>query len=135
MCSALWFLTGGRFFCAFRQVRHERSLKSMTINAEIETFDLIEAAGKAVLFTPFRIERNTVPDDLYCYDLRASDHEDGESATIENTAVFKHMGTILCREPFDLEDDGRLPLKDALSFLSSSALSLDDYRRLPGFVL
>ena len=45
----------------------------MAVNAKTEMFDHIELFGKPALFTNFRIDRSTVPENWYCYDFRGSD--------------------------------------------------------------
>ena len=43
----------------------------MALNAKKEMFDHIELFGKPALFTNFRIDRSTVPENWYCYDFEA----------------------------------------------------------------
>ena len=47
----------------------------MALNAKKEMFDHIELFGKPALFTNFRIDRSTVPENWYCYDFRGSDSD------------------------------------------------------------
>ena len=46
----------------------------MKLNANEETYEMLEICGQMVLFTSARIDRKTVPNELYAYDLR---HDDG----------------------------------------------------------
>ena len=39
----------------------------MKVNAAEESFELMELFGKTVLFTNMRVDRDTVPQDLYIY--------------------------------------------------------------------
>ena len=50
----------------------------MAVNAKTEMFDHIELFGKPALFTNFRIDRSTVPENWYCYDFRGSDSDPGK---------------------------------------------------------
>ena len=45
----------------------------MKVNAQEESFKLMELFGKTVLFTNMRVDRSTVPEDLYVYELRDED--------------------------------------------------------------
>ncbi len=45
----------------------------MKVNAAEESFELMELFGKTVLFTNMRVDRSTVPDGLYVYEVRDED--------------------------------------------------------------
>ena len=45
----------------------------MTHDAMTEHYEEITVCGKPALFTSFRIKRDTVPDNLYAYDVRHDD--------------------------------------------------------------
>lgn len=67
---------------------------------------LAEIDGKPVLFTNMRLDRDTVPDGLFCYDIRDSDDLDGSFAEVNSFVMVNHWGTILSREPFPLDEHG-----------------------------
>lgn len=96
-------------------------------NASSIKYDLIEAAGQKVLFTPLRIDRDSVPKELYCYDLRHGD-DDSMACTIEKSVFVNHFGTILCSKPFDLESQQYLELEDSIDFLSVPETTLQDFQ-------
>ena len=75
------------------------------LDAAKEGYELVEIDGHPVLFTNMRLDRDTVPEGIYCYDVRDSDELDGSMAEIRPHVLVNHWGTILCREPFPL--DGR----------------------------
>ena len=50
----------------------------MSVNAFTEEYEYIELFGKPGLFTNARIDRDTVPEGWYAYDLRGSDYDPGE---------------------------------------------------------
>lgn len=62
--------------------------------------------GRPVLFTSMRLDRETVPAPLFCYDIRDSDRLDGSFKEVRLSVRKNHLGTILCREPFPLEEGG-----------------------------
>lgn len=74
-------------------------------DAAKEEYELVEIDGHPVLFTNMRLDRSTVPEGIYCYDVRDSDELDGSMAEIRPHVLVNHWGTILCRDPFPL--DGR----------------------------
>lgn len=51
----------------------------MKNDAEKEVFEHIELFGKPALFTNDRIDRDTVPDGLFCYDLRGVGQRSGKA--------------------------------------------------------
>lgn len=71
-----------------------------------EKYELVEIDQHLVLFTNMRLDRNTVPEGIYCYDVRDSDELDGSMAEIKPHVLVNHWGTILCREAFLLNEWG-----------------------------
>ena len=69
-------------------------------DATKEGYMLAEIDGKPVLFTNMRLDRDTVPEGLFCYDVRDSDDLDGSFAEIKRSVMVNHWGTILCRGRF-----------------------------------
>jgi demethoxyubiquinone hydroxylase (CLK1/Coq7/Cat5 family) len=63
---------------------------------------------KPALFTNARIDRDTVPDGLYAYDIRHGD--DGDAATVEKAVRVNHMGTVITAEPLDFGEADYIPL-------------------------
>ena len=55
----------------------------MSVNAREEEYEYVELFGKPALFTNSRIDRDTVPEGWYAYDLRGSDYDPGEPVTVE----------------------------------------------------
>ena len=100
-------------------------------NAHEESFDLIEVLDKTVLFTNLRIDRNTVPDGLYCYDLRHGDSDDSEPCSIEKNVLVNHMGTIISKEPFEFGDKDYVSLEDGINFLPAPTLTLHNFITIP----
>lgn len=76
----------------------------------------VEVFGKKGLFSNDRIDVDTLPPGLYCYDLRASDEDVGIPATIEESVTVNHAGCIITTEPMDFGDSDYIPLNDELNF-------------------
>lgn len=89
----------------------------MTTDARNEDFELVEIDDRVVLFTNARIDRNTVPNNLYCYDVRESEGFSGDPVTLENFVLVNHWGTVISKEPFSYNDTNCYPLKDGINYL------------------
>ncbi len=88
-------------------------------------FELAVILGKRVLFTPDRIDRNAVPDGIYCYDLRS--HDDiWQPLSIEDSVAGGRYGTVLSSEPFDLGRFGYAELGGRWE-LCGDYISLNEY--------
>ena len=74
----------------------------MKVNAQEESFELMELFGKTVLFTNMRVDRSTVPEGLYVYELRDEDCT-GDICEIKPFIMVNHWGTIICKEPIELD--------------------------------
>lgn len=75
-------------------------------DATKEGYLLAQIDHRPVLFTNMRLDRDTVPEGLFCYDVRDSDHLDGSMAEVRPYVMVNHWGTILSREPFPLDEYG-----------------------------
>ena len=75
-------------------------------NAALESYELAEIDGRVVLFSDARLDRDTVPEGLFCYDVRDSDNLDGSFAEIAPFVLVNYWGTILCREQIPLDEAG-----------------------------
>lgn len=98
----------------------------MMVDARNEDFELAEIDNVVVIFTNARIDRDTVPFDLYCYDVRESEGFSGDPVTLEKVVSVNHWGTIISMKPFPLDDDGCYLLKDGINFLDECC-TLDDF--------
>ena len=90
----------------------------MKSNAREETYEAVELFGKPALFTDNLINRGTVPNGLYVYDLRGADRDPGRPAAVEPYAAVNHAGTVLTASSVKLPQKSQCrPLKDGLNFL------------------
>ena len=67
----------------------------MKVNAAEEDFELMELFGQTVLFTNMRVDRSTVPEGLYAYDVRHDDYCTGDICEIKPSVMVNHWGTML----------------------------------------
>jgi len=73
-------------------------------NANNENYERVEVFGKECLFTCARINRATVPEGLYAYDVRHDDDGMGDPCQIKPHVLVNHWGTIICAEPIEMSD-------------------------------
>ena len=84
----------------------------MAENIYKERFETAEFRGNPALFTNSRIDRNSVPEDVYAYDIREGD--DGGFATIEPCVKVNFAGTLILTQPliFDSDNDKYVNIGD-----------------------
>lgn len=95
-------------------------------DATKETYMLTEIDNRIVFFTNMRLDRDTVPDGLFCYDVRDSDNLNGSFVEIKPYVMVNHWGTILSHEPFPLDEYGSYFPKD-WSYLDTE-MSLAEFK-------
>ena len=100
----------------------------MKVNAAEESFELMEMFGQTVLFTNMHVDRNTVPEGLHVYDVRHDDDCTGEICEIKPFVMVNHWGTIICKEPFEMDEywHSKFVDKNDYSYLADS-VKLDEY--------
>lgn len=86
-------------------------------HAASEQYELSELDGRLVAFTNIRLDRESVPADLYCYDIRDSDHLDGSCAEVKKFVMVNHWGTILSKSPFPLDEHGSYYPAEDMNYL------------------
>lgn len=90
-------------------------------------FEALEILGQKVLFTNSRVDRKNLPDGIYAYDLRHDDECQGEICEIKPCVMVNHWGTILCRKPIEMSNNGsRLVSENDYSYLGE-CISLEEY--------
>ena len=93
-----------------------------------EKFDVVELFGKHVLFTNFRIDRGTVPAGWHCYDIRGSDDDFGELATLEPNVLVNHAGSILSPQPISFPDgQNYLNIREEINFVEPCQITLAEF--------
>ena len=76
------------------------------INADETSYERFEILGRNALFTNLRIDRKSLPNGLYAYDLRDSDECDGTPSELKTFIMVNHWGTVIVKEPIDGADEG-----------------------------
>ena len=87
--------------------------------ANDEKYQEIELFDKPGLFSNGRIARDTLPEGVYCYDLRGSDYDPGDPIYVEDRVGVNHAGSVILAEPLDLSKEWylRLTEEEGLNFV------------------
>lgn len=80
-------------------------MKPMNFN-EFEKFDVVEVQEKLYLFTNMRVDRKTIPEGSFAYDVR-DDCGDGEFAQVQPFVMVDHWGTIIGPAEIELDSFGQ----------------------------
>lgn len=97
-------------------------------DAKTDTYEKIELFGKEVLLTTARIDRASVPEGLYLYELRHHSEDWSDPVQIGEGVLVNFYGTVLSREPIVLIADGFLDLGATdINYLDSGSVDLKDY--------
>lgn len=106
----------------------------MQANAMTEEFEYIELFGKPVLFTNARVDKATVPEGWYRYNIRGSDYDLGTFCTLEREVGVNHAGTILSPEEIHfMPGKDYMPIDESQNFLGET-MTLSEFcvrHRLP----
>ena len=73
------------------------------LDAMKEVFEEVTVLGKPMLFTPCRIDRNTVPKGLYMYEVRHDDDCRGDPVQIGKWVMVNHWGMLIYSSPIRLD--------------------------------
>ncbi|MCI8595161.1 MAG: hypothetical protein HFF09_07930 [Oscillospiraceae bacterium] len=74
----------------------------MRNDATNEIFEMVTVLGRPMLFTNNRIDRATVPDGMYLYEVRHDDYGRGEPCEIAKGILVNHWGTLITNRPIKL---------------------------------
>lgn len=103
----------------------------MTFDARKEHYMLVDMDGYICLFTNMRLDRDTIPKDLYCYDVRDDDDCSGTFAEVQRYVMVNHWGTIISKEPLPMNKFHCFwPDRDAF-YIPDASLTLDEFHKTP----
>lgn len=80
-------------------------MKGCKFNEEFP-FEVVDVNKKLYMFTNMRVDRDSIPEGLYAYDVR--DDCDGEFWEIQKFVLVNHWGTIIGKYELPLEDGSYL---------------------------
>ncbi len=96
------------------------------INANETSYERFEILGHDALFTCLRIDRKSLPEGLYAYDLRDSDNCDGTPSELKTFVMVNHWGTVITNEPIEGADDGIVLNEDDYNYLGED-MTLEEF--------
>ena len=98
-------------------------------DASKQNYQEVTIFDRPALFTECRIDRTTVPEGVYRYELRHGDEDWGEPIELSRSLMVNFYGTVLTREPFQLPIDGWIPLESgSLSFQDGGCRTLAEFQ-------
>ena len=101
----------------------------MNYDAQKVTYQEVAIFDRPALFTECRIDRATMPEGVYRYELRHGDEDWGEPRELARNLMVNFYGTVLTREPFQLPIDGWIPLESgSLSFQDGGCRTLAEFQ-------
>ena len=102
----------------------------MSYDVKKLTYQEVTILGKPALFTECRLDRSTVPEGVYRYEIRHADENWGEPIELSRSIVINYYGTVLTREPFQLPVEGWMPLEsDSLVFRDGGYRTLAEFQQ------
>lgn len=84
----------------------------MQIAYDKEKFTKVEVCGIECDFSDMRIDRSTVPEGLYQYEVADDDESQGDPARVKKGIMVNFWGTLVSDVPLPLGSDGVLWLDD-----------------------
>jgi len=111
----------------------------MNVSADAEMYSVVTIFDKPAIFTCLRLDRKTVPENMYCYDVREADHG-GWAGEVKSHILVNHMGTIILKEPigprtidgYQYDVLNGIPLGESdFGFSPYGDISLSDFIKTP----
>ena len=84
----------------------------MRLDYRNETFSKVSVCGVECGFNDMRIERSSVPEEKYLYEVAGDDDSGGDPARIQQGVLANFFGTLVCDNPLPIGDDDVLWLAD-----------------------
>lgn len=73
-----------------------------------ESFLKVKVCGIECEFNDMRIDRDTIPEGRYLYEVAGDDDSGGEPVRVKVKILVNFFGTLICDDPLPLGDDGVL---------------------------
>lgn len=104
----------------------DRRIILIRYNANEVEYEKIEILGKEGLFIDLRIDFDTVPRGLFCYELRHDDDGKGDPVTLENKVFVNFYGTVILKEAIDFNKDDFIDIEYSINYLCEY-ITLSDF--------
>lgn len=79
------------------------------VDVSKEMLEEVELLGRTGYFTELRVDKETVPEGMHCYELRHGD-DDGFPASVEESVRVNYFGAVLFAEALELGEEKTLQL-------------------------
>lgn len=99
---------------ALQQLMREQQEKEHPEQAE--EYQQAEFYDVPALFSNDRVDRESLPEGIFCYELRGADYDPGHPLTVEEHVTVNHAATILTAVPVTIPEQESLRLGDGLNF-------------------
>jgi len=97
-------------------------------NAMTEEFDEVTIFNKPALFTPIRIDANTIPNGYHLYEVRHDDDCQGDAVQIARSIVVNHWGSLITKDEIILPPDGYLDIEpEDLNYSTGDCRSMGEF--------
>ena len=99
------------------------------INPNNEKFEEVVVGETPAIFTSLRLDRDELPQGVFAYDIRHADDDGMEAAEIAKFIMVNHMGTIITKEPLELNEHGSIILEEYDFYFSdgTTPVTLDQF--------
>ncbi len=87
-------------------------------NDEQGHFQYVTLFGIPALLSEGRVNRQSIPQGLYAYDLRGADDNFGWPATLEAYVEVNHVGTLIAAKPIQIPKSGYVDIRDQIRYKS-----------------
>ena len=78
-----------------------------TVDVRKEALEEVELLGQTGYFTELRVDKETVPEGMHCYELRHGD-DDGFPVSVEESVRVNYFGAVLFTEALELGEEKAL---------------------------
>lgn len=75
-----------------------------TVDVQKEVLEEVELLGRTGYFTELRVDKETVPEEMHCYELRHGD-DDGFPVSVEESVRVNYFGAVLFTETLELGNE------------------------------
>lgn len=79
------------------------------VDVQKEMLEEVELLGRTGYFTELRVDKETVPEGMHCYELRYGD-DDGFPASVEESVRVNYFGAVLFTEALELGKEKKLQI-------------------------
>ena len=93
--------------------------------ANEELYEKVEVLHCEMLFTPSRIERSSLPDNIYLYEVQYDDNDIGKPEIIKEHVICNFLGTLLSKERLEMPDDNLILITEDTNWIYSSSMGIN----------